>query len=102
MKGLKMQKNDLKENYRTLYQLLGAWFPERDYEDKSFKEIIEEYKSTSSELSLSTLKSEFETLFTQKNIDYLEVVDTANIYLDNKEQMYKWLHELYGYLFDNK
>lgn len=90
------------KDYYSLYQLLGAWFPDMDYEDKSFKEIIEEYKDASPEARLTLLKLEFDTFFLNDNIDYDEVMETSNLYFENKKEAYDWLHELYGYLFENE
>lgn len=97
-----MKQKCLDEDYKALYQLLAAWFPERDYEDKSFKEIINDYKDVSPESRLISLRKEFDLFFLNKDITLDEIVDAANIDLESDEEMYEWLHELYGYLFNDE
>lgn len=88
--------------YPLMYNLLGANFCEIDLDGKSFEEVIHEYKSLCSENELERLRIEFEELFQTKDTNHEYISDLSNIYSENDEEMYEWLHELYGYLFNDE
>lgn len=90
------------KQYPLLDNLLGANFCDLDFEDKSYQDVILEYKSLCSDVELETLKDEFDKLFQIKNANHIHVRELSNVYLETDEEMYEWLHELYGYLFEDK
>lgn len=83
-----------------MYHFLSGWFP--DFEDDLDKEIVESYKKTMLKEQLVSLKSEFEELFKTKDTNHEYISDLSNIYSENDDEMYEWLHELYDYLFEDK
>lgn len=90
------------KNYRLLYRFLGTLFCEMDLDDKSEFEIISEYKTIIPVTQLNSLKEEFNNLFKNRDTNHEYISDLSNIYLETDEEMYEWLHELYGYLFEDE
>ncbi|WP_228452240.1 hypothetical protein [Chryseobacterium sp. c4a] len=83
-----------------MYQLLGAWFSDLDYEDITYKEVIKNYKKVTKSEEIHLLQLEFKEVLIKKIIDYKYISHLSNIYFENNEDVLKWLNEIYNHLIE--
>ncbi|MDC5286873.1 hypothetical protein OHW86_07075 [Acinetobacter baumannii] len=84
-----------------MYQLLGAWFSDLDYEDITYQEVVKNYKNVAKSEEIDSLKLEFKEILIKKIIDYKYISQLSNIYFENNEDTLKWLSEIYNYLIED-
>ncbi|MDH2544543.1 hypothetical protein QDR39_10635 [Acinetobacter baumannii] len=84
-----------------MYQLLGAWFSDLDYEDITYQEVVKNYKKVAKSEKIDSLKLEFKEILIKKMIDYKYISQLSNIYFENNEDTLKWLSEIYNYLIED-
>ncbi|MFA3148170.1 hypothetical protein KWF82_16970 [Acinetobacter baumannii] len=92
-----MQEN-FQIHFPLIYQLLGAWFSDADYEDLRDQEIINEYKKVSKSERLASLIREMNIILQIKNIDKDYISKLSSVYFEDKNDLFQWLNELYTYL----
>ncbi len=49
-----------------MYQLLGTWFSDLDYEDITYQEIVKNYKKVAKSEKIDSLKLEFKEILIKK------------------------------------
>ncbi|MFW6408216.1 contact-dependent growth inhibition system immunity protein [Acinetobacter baumannii] len=93
--------DNFESNFPLMYQLLGAWFSDLDYEDITYQEVVKNYKKVAKSEKIDSLKLEFKEILIRKMIDYKYISQLSNIYFENNEDTLKWLSEIYNYLIEN-
>ncbi|NHC05086.1 hypothetical protein G9F31_15270 [Acinetobacter sp. 187] len=93
--------DNFESNFPLMYQFLGAWFSDLDYEDLTYKEVVKNYKKVSKSEEIDLLKSEFKEILTKENIDYKYISHISNIYFENNDDALRWLNEIYNYLIED-
>ncbi|MDC4339259.1 contact-dependent growth inhibition system immunity protein [Acinetobacter baumannii] len=93
--------DNFESNFPLMYQLLGAWFSDLDYEDITYQEIVKNYKKVAKSEKIDSLKLEFKEILIKKMIDYKYISQLSNIYFENNEDTLKWLSEIYNYLIED-
>lgn len=89
--------DNFESNFPLMYQLLGAWFSDLDYEDITYQEVVKNYKKVAKSEKIDSLKLEFKEILIKKMIDYKYISQLSNIYFENNEDTLKWLSEIYNY-----
>ncbi|EPQ3879870.1 contact-dependent growth inhibition system immunity protein, partial [Acinetobacter baumannii] len=87
--------DNFESNFPLMYQLLGAWFSDLDYEDITYQEVVKNYKKVAKSEKIDSLKLEFKEILIKKMIDYKYISQLSNIYFENNEDTLKWLSEIY-------
>ncbi|MFC2996289.1 contact-dependent growth inhibition system immunity protein [Acinetobacter sichuanensis] len=90
--------NSFESNFPQMYQFLGAWFSDLDYEDLTYKEVVKNYKKAAKSQEIDLLKLEFKEILTKKTIDYKYISHLSNIYFEDETDLLKWLNEIFVYL----
>ncbi|MDC4598381.1 hypothetical protein NQ793_11390 [Acinetobacter baumannii] len=93
--------DNFESNFPLMYQLLGAWFSDLDYEDITYQEVVKNYKKVAKSEEIDSLKLEFKEILIKKMIDYKYISQLSNIYFENNEDTLKWLSEIYNYLIED-
>ncbi|MDC5166612.1 contact-dependent growth inhibition system immunity protein [Acinetobacter baumannii] len=93
--------DNFESNFPLMYQLLGAWFSDADYEDLRDQEIINEYKKVSKSERLASLIREMNIILQIKNIDKDYISKLSSVYFEDKNDLFQWLNELYTYLTED-
>ncbi|WP_289344556.1 contact-dependent growth inhibition system immunity protein [Acinetobacter baumannii] len=93
--------DNFESNFPLMYQLLGAWFSDLDYEDITYQEVVKNYKKVAKSEKIDSLKVEFKEILIKKMIDYKYISQLSNIYFENNEDTLKWLSEIYNYLIED-
>ncbi|MDC4946917.1 hypothetical protein OHW09_08375 [Acinetobacter baumannii] len=93
--------DNFESNFPLMYQLLGAWFSDLDYEDITYQEVVKNYKKVAKSEEIDSLKLEFKEILVKKIIDYKYISQLSNIYFENNEDTLKWLSEIYNYLIED-
>ncbi|OTT97151.1 hypothetical protein [Acinetobacter baumannii] len=93
--------DNFESNFPLMYQLLGAWFSDLDYEDITYQEVVKNYKKVAKSEKIDSLKLEFKEILIKKMIDYKYISQLSNIYFENNEDTFKWLSEIYNYLIED-
>ncbi|CAA0287210.1 hypothetical protein Q5X75_16680 [Acinetobacter baumannii] len=93
--------DNFESNFPLMYQLLGAWFSDLDYEDITYQEVVKNYKKVAKSEEIDSLKLEFKEILIKKIIDYKYISQLSNIYFENNEDALKWLSEIYNYLIED-
>ncbi|AIL77853.1 hypothetical protein APD02_07005 [Acinetobacter baumannii] len=93
--------DNFESNFPLMYQLLGAWFSDLDYEDITYQEVVKNYKKVAKSEKIDSLKLEFKEILIKKMIDYKYISQLSNIYFENNEDTLKWLSEIYNYLIED-
>ncbi|MDC4592587.1 hypothetical protein NQ794_18595 [Acinetobacter baumannii] len=93
--------DNFESNFPLMYQLLGAWFSDLDYEDITYQEVVKNYKKVAKSEEIDSLKLEFKEILIKKIIDYKYISQLSNIYFKNNEDALKWLSEIYNYLIED-
>ncbi|ELX04387.1 hypothetical protein [Acinetobacter baumannii] len=93
--------DNFESNFPLMYQLLGAWFSDLDYEDITYQEVVKNYKKVAKSEEIDSLKLEFKEILIKKIIDYKYISQLSNIYFENNEDTLKWLSEIYNYLIED-
>ncbi|MDC4368348.1 hypothetical protein OHV40_19480 [Acinetobacter baumannii] len=93
--------DNFESNFPLMYQLLGAWFSDLDYEDITYQEVVKNYKKVAKSEKIDSLKLEFKEILIKKIIDYKYISQLSNIYFENNEDALKWLSEIYNYLIED-
>ncbi|KQD55789.1 hypothetical protein APD24_06545, partial [Acinetobacter baumannii] len=62
--------DNFESNFPLMYQLLGAWFSDLDYEDITYQEVVKNYKKVAKSEKIDSLKLEFKEILIKKMIDY--------------------------------
>ena len=93
--------DNFESNFPIMYQFLGAWFSDLDYEDIPYQEVVENYKKVAKSEKIDSLKLEFKEILIKKIIDYKYISQLSNIYFKNNEDVLKWLSEIYNYLIED-
>ncbi|MDH2504682.1 hypothetical protein QSG85_11105 [Acinetobacter baumannii] len=93
--------DNFESNFPLMYQLLGAWFSDLDYEDITYQEVVKNYKKVAKSEEIDSLKLEFKEILIKKMIDYKYMSQLSNIYFENNEDTLKWLSEIYNYLIED-
>ncbi|EKP67157.1 Uncharacterised protein [Acinetobacter baumannii] len=93
--------DNFESNFPLMYQLLGAWFSDLDYEDITYQEVVKNYKKVAKSEKIDSLKLEFKEILIKKMIDYKYISQLSNIYFENNEDALKWLSEIYNYLIED-
>ncbi|MDC5156341.1 hypothetical protein OHW42_20705 [Acinetobacter baumannii] len=93
--------DNFESNFPLMYQLLGAWFSDLDYEDITYQEVVKNYKKVAKSEEIDSLKLEFKEILIKKIIDYKYISLLSNIYFENNEDALKWLSEIYNYLIED-
>ncbi|WP_407501895.1 contact-dependent growth inhibition system immunity protein [Acinetobacter baumannii] len=93
--------DNFESNFPLMYQLLGAWFSDLDYEDITYQEVVKNYKKVAKSEKIDSLKLEFKEILIKKMIDYKYISQLSNIYFENNEDALKWLSEIYSYLIED-
>ncbi|HEE5792556.1 hypothetical protein [Acinetobacter baumannii] len=93
--------DNFESNFPLMYQLLGAWFSDLDYEDITYQEVVKNYKKVAKSEEIDSLKLEFKEILIKKIIDYKYIFQLSNIYFENNEDALKWLSEIYNYLIED-
>ncbi|MDC5356357.1 contact-dependent growth inhibition system immunity protein [Acinetobacter baumannii] len=93
--------DNYESNFPLMYQLLGAWFSDLDYEDITYQEVVKNYKKVAKSEKIDSLKLEFKEILIKKMIDYKYISQLSNIYFENNEDTLKWLSEIYNYLIED-
>ncbi|KQG80496.1 hypothetical protein APC67_19810, partial [Acinetobacter baumannii] len=88
--------DNFESNFPLMYQLLGAWFSDLDYEDITYQEVVKNYKKVAKSEKIDSLKLEFKEILIKKMIDYKYISQLSNIYFENNEDTLKWLSEIYN------
>ncbi|EIR6161070.1 TPA: hypothetical protein ACHIJP_003901, partial [Acinetobacter baumannii] len=86
--------DNFESNFPLMYQLLGAWFSDLDYEDITYQEVVKNYKKVAKSEKIDSLKLEFKEILIKKMIDYKYISQLSNIYFENNEDTLKWLSEI--------
>ncbi|HAV3476031.1 TPA: hypothetical protein JIE22_003801, partial [Acinetobacter baumannii] len=77
--------DNFESNFPLMYQLLGAWFSDLDYEDITYQEVVKNYKKVAKSEKIDSLKLEFKEILIKKMIDYKYISQLSNIYFENNE-----------------
>ncbi|MGU2732760.1 hypothetical protein [Acinetobacter baumannii] len=93
--------DNFESNFPLMYQLLGAWFSDLDYEDITYQEVVKNNKKVAKSEKIDSLKLEFKEILIKKMIDYKYISQLSNIYFENNEDTLKWLSEIYNYLIED-
>lgn len=93
--------DNFESNFPLMYQLLGTWFSDLDYEDITYQEVVKNYKKVAKSEKIDSLKLEFKEILIKKMIDYKYISQLSNIYFENNEDTLKWLSEIYNYLIED-
>ncbi|EPJ9959633.1 contact-dependent growth inhibition system immunity protein [Acinetobacter baumannii] len=93
--------DNFESNFPLMYQLLGAWFSDLDYEEITYQEVVKNYKKVAKSEKIDSLKLEFKEILIKKMIDYKYISQLSNIYFENNEDTLKWLSEIYNYLIED-
>lgn len=93
--------DNFESNFPLMYQLLGAWFSDLDYEDITYQEVVKNYKKVAKSEKIDSLKLDFKEILIKKMIDYKYISQLSNIYFENNEDTLKWLSEIYNYLIED-
>ncbi|MFX2188894.1 hypothetical protein V6373_18640, partial [Acinetobacter baumannii] len=72
--------DNFESNFPLMYQLLGAWFSDLDYEDITYQEVVKNYKKVAKSEKIDSLKLEFKEILIKKMIDYKYISQLSNIY----------------------
>ncbi|RZG24653.1 hypothetical protein, partial [Acinetobacter baumannii] len=75
--------DNFESNFPLMYQLLGAWFSDLDYEDITYQEVVKNYKKVAKSEKIDSLKLEFKEILIKKMIDYKYISQLSNIYFEN-------------------
>ncbi|EOH6035404.1 hypothetical protein ACL94L_000617 [Acinetobacter baumannii] len=81
--------DNFESNFPLMYQLLGAWFSDLDYEDITYQEVVKNYKKVAKSEEIDSLKLEFKEILIKKIIDYKYISQLSNIYFENNEDALK-------------
>ncbi|MFI8147022.1 hypothetical protein [Acinetobacter sp. ABJ_C5_2] len=93
--------DNFESNFSLMYQLLGAWFSDLDYEDITYQKVVKSYKKVVKSEEIDALKLEFKEILIKKKIDYKYISQLSNIYFENNEDALKWLGEIYNFLIED-
>lgn len=93
--------NNFENNFPRMYQLLGAWFSDLDYENITYKEVVKNYKKVTKSEEIYLLQLEFKEILIKKIIDYKYISHLSNIYFENNEDVLKWFNEIHNYLIED-
>ncbi|EXA84401.1 Uncharacterised protein [Acinetobacter baumannii] len=58
--------DNFESNFPLMYQLLGTWFSDLDYEDITYQEIVKNYKKVAKSEKIDSLKLEFKEILIKK------------------------------------
>ncbi|EPF9868646.1 hypothetical protein ACSV3L_003101, partial [Acinetobacter baumannii] len=72
--------DNFESNFPLMYQLLGAWFSDLDYEDITYQEVVKNDKKVAKSEKIDSLKLEFKEILIKKMIDYKYISQLSNIY----------------------
>lgn len=67
--------DNFESNFPIMYQFLGAWFSDLDYEDITYQEVVKNYKKVAKSEKIDSLKLEFKEILIKKLL-------IINIYLN--------------------
>ncbi|MBC8953553.1 hypothetical protein [Xenorhabdus sp. PB62.4] len=80
-----------REKYKNLYNFIGAWFPDADFEDLTDKEIVLSYKGVSSKETIEGCLNDISFLIKGSNFPLDEIREITNIYFEDKNDCITWL-----------
>lgn len=80
------------ENYKELFNFLGAWFPDMDFEDLTEKDIVKEYKRTVSQEELNTVVSQAEEVRDKIGDDWKFLSEYTNVYFEDSRAAISWIN----------
>lgn len=83
-----------KEKYGLLFNFLGSWFPDMDFENLTEEDVVKEYKTVVDEKRVNVLISEAEEVKKQISDYWRKISIDTNIYLENEQEALKWLNKL--------
>ncbi|MDC9615452.1 hypothetical protein ABLB69_11055 [Xenorhabdus khoisanae] len=83
-----------REKYKNLYNFIGSWFPDADFEDLTDKEIVLSFKGVSSKQTIEDCLNEIFLLIKEENFPLDEIRKSTNIYFEDKNDCITWLMEI--------
>jgi hypothetical protein len=82
------------EEYEILFNFLGGWFPDMDFDNLTEEDIVKEYKSVVDEKRVKALIQEAEEVKTRITDYWKKISIDTNIYLENEREALKWLDNI--------
>ncbi|AYZ37023.1 hypothetical protein EGY07_16395 [Chryseobacterium indologenes] len=88
---------DFKNQFPNLYQFLGGYFPDADFDNLTDEDVVKNYvddckKSKSSIKSLEETKEELLLLINKIDIYLQDVENESNRYFENSQDALVWLN----------
>ncbi len=90
----------IEEKYPHLYNFIGAWFPDSDFENSSDKEIVGQFVKVSGKEKTGIVFEECKNLLKNDKNLLSELEKLSNRYFDNIKEAETWLVSIKKYLED--
>ncbi|CDG19387.1 hypothetical protein [Xenorhabdus doucetiae] len=87
-----------REKYNNLYNFFGAWFPDADFEELTDEEIVISFKKVTSNAVINETLDEISLLVKDGSFPLDEIIDSTNIYFEDKADCINWLVDIQNYL----
>ena len=82
------------DNYEKLFNFLGSWFPDMDFEGLTDEEVVKEYKKTIGSIELNDVITEGQDVG-KKIDDYWKIISKeTNLYFNDPNEALLWLKSI--------
>ncbi len=80
------------KTYPALFQFLGSWFPDSDFEGLSDSQVAEAFLDTPNDQEHVMVRCEINALISSdETLPWQDIAKEANRYFHNEEECYAWL-----------
>lgn len=84
----------MRKNYEELFNFLGAWFPDIDFEGLTEKDVVAEYRKTITKRELQTVISQAKEVRNRIENYWRFLSQYTNVYFKNSEAALNWLNSI--------
>ena len=85
-------------DYKELFNFLGSWFPDIDFEGLTYSEVVKEYKKTVNEEALRKVVFQAKELRGRIESYWRFLSRYTNVYFKDSEAALRWLNSIIGFL----
>ena len=91
----------LYKKYKVLFNFLGAWFADMDFENLTEETIVKEYKKVSQQITIYKTIQEAKQVKGKIKNHWEAISKATNIYFKNEKEALSWLNKIIAFLEDD-
>ena len=81
-------------SYEKLFNFLGSWFPDMDFEGLTDEDVVKEYKKTVSQAELDSVITEAKEVSKKIEKYWKTISKETNLYFNDQGEALVWLNSI--------